>query len=175
MRRIFLLYVLICMKAFSCEPQTEYVKEYIVTSDGIYYVVKNYNREISRKQLSVKKKNKFTVLMGDSRIAYDGEKIYLEGNYTDSKISALRTKKNSIYGADFDTLEVVYMPKFYINNRNPVYKDKNNIYFDYWKKDINNVDIKNFRVVEKFNEEFTRDRGYSYTMSDSLIGIFFKG
>ena len=178
MKKIFLLCILICVKAFSCQPPQEYKRGYITTSDGIYYVVSSYSREISRKQLSVKQKKKFTVLNGDSKVAYDGKKIYLEGNYEEKKAplytSKLRDTKNSIYGADFATLEVVYIPKFYYEKGISVHKDKNNIYFDYWKKDISNVDIKSFTVVEKFNEEFVGGMRTSYSIPNALIGIFFK-
>ena len=51
MRKVFLLYLLIYFKAFTCQPPQEYEKGYVKTSDGVYYTVNNYNTEISRKKI----------------------------------------------------------------------------------------------------------------------------
>ena len=170
MRKVFLLYLLICFKVFTCQPPQEYEKGYIKTPNGVYY----YDTEISRKQMIKVKSNKFEILKNDSRVAYDGKKIYLDGTYEnlkDSKISKdVRTIENSIYGADFKTLEIVYIPGYRDTNKVPVHKDKQFIYFNYWKKDINDVDSKSFKVVEVFNEK----PDGSLSKFGSLTGVFFK-
>ncbi len=179
MRKVFLLYLLIYFKAFTCQPPQEYEKGYVKTSDGVYYTVNNYNTEISRKKILTAKNNKFEILKNDSRVAYDGKRIYLDGTYEDKKDSIFttdtRTINNSIYGADFKTLEVVYIPKYYETNKESVHKDKNFIYFNYWKKDINNVDIKSFKVIEVFNNEVVeKNEWLTYSKFGNVIGLFFK-
>ena len=174
MQKFFLLYLLICFKAFTCQPLDEYEKGYVKTQYGVYY----YDTKISKKQMIKTKNAKFEILKNDSRVAYDGKKIYLDGTYENMKDSVLekdiRTRENSIYGADFKTLKTVYIPKYRDTNKVPVHKDKNFIYFDYWKKEINNVDSKSFKVVEVFNEEFEGNRLISSASFESLTGVFFK-
>ena len=175
MKKIFLLYTLICFKAFTCEPPPEYEKEYVKTSAGVYYVIKSYDREISRKQLPVKKKNKFVILKNDDRVAYDGQKIYLDGVYESAKASSLfaldlKKSENSIHRADFRTLKVVFMPGIYEKNKMPVHKDKNSVYFNYEKKNINSVDIKSFEAVEELDESFIKDPW----RINNFKGLFFK-
>jgi hypothetical protein len=174
MKRFFLLYLLICFKAFTCQPIQEYKKGYIKTLDGVYFIVRNYNTEISRKKIQAAKNSKFEILRNDSRVAYDGKRIYLDGTYENMKDTVFstesRTIKNSIYGSDFKTLETVYVPEYYETNKVIVHKDKKFIYFNYWKKDISNVDNKSFKVVEIFNEKGDGN----YSKYNSLTGVFFK-